>query len=91
MVKNRPANAEDIRDAGSILHSASLCLLVGAFESFTFEVIIHMCVPIAVFFFKYFLFIFGYIRSLSWHMASSLSHEGFSLVVVHGLSCPVGS
>ena len=50
-----------------------------------------MCVPIAIFFFKYFLCIFGYVRSSSRHVASSLSHEGFSLVVVHGLSCPVGS
>ena len=31
------------------IHSASLCLLVGAFNLFTFKVIIHMYVPIAIF------------------------------------------
>ena len=32
------------------IHSASLCLLVGAFNPFTFKVIITMYVPITIFF-----------------------------------------
>ena len=32
-----------------LIHSASLCLLVGAFNPFTFKVIIDICVPIAIF------------------------------------------
>ena len=32
-----------------LIHSASLCLLVGAFNPFTFEVIIVIYVPIAIF------------------------------------------
>ena len=31
------------------IHSPSLCLLVGAFNPFTFKVIIHIYVPIAIF------------------------------------------
>ena len=31
------------------IHSASLCLLVGAFNPFTFKVIIDIYVPIAIF------------------------------------------
>ena len=31
------------------IHSASLCLLAGAFNPFTFKVIIHIYVPIAIF------------------------------------------
>ena len=31
------------------IHSASLCLLVGAFNPFTFKVIIDTCAPIAIF------------------------------------------
>ena len=30
------------------IHSASLCLLVGAFSPFTFKVIIDICVPIVI-------------------------------------------
>ena len=33
----------------SPIHSASLCLLVGAFNPLTFEVIIDMYVPITIF------------------------------------------
>ena len=35
------------------IHSASLCLLVGAFNPFTFKVIINMYVPITVFLIVY--------------------------------------
>jgi len=31
------------------IHTSSLCVLIGAFNSFTFEVIINMYVPIAIF------------------------------------------
>ena len=31
------------------IHSASLCLLVGAFNPFTFKVIIDICDPITIF------------------------------------------
>ena len=31
------------------IHSGSLCLLVGAFNPFTFKVIIDICIPIAIF------------------------------------------
>ena len=31
------------------IHSASLCLLVGTLNPFTFKVIIYMCVPITIF------------------------------------------
>ena len=60
------------------IHSASLCLLVGAFNPFTFKTIISMYFPITIFFFFLILFIYLW---LCWVLVSV---QGLSLVVASG-------
>ena len=53
---------EHVYESCFCIHSASLCLLVGAFNPFTFKIIIHIYVPTAIF-----LIVWGWFcRSLSY-------------------------
>ena len=71
-------------------HSASLCLLVGAFNPFTFKVIIHMYVPMSIFlivlgfFFLNFGFIYLFIYLFLWLCWVFVSVRGLSLVAASG-------
>ena len=62
------------------IYSASLCLLVGAFNPFTFKVIINMYVPITIFFF-FNLFIYFIYFWLCWVFVSV---RGLSLLAASG-------
>ena len=58
-----------------IIHSASLCLLVGAFNPLTFEVIIDMYVPVTIFLIDLGLFLWVFffscvscLEKFPWHL-----------------------
>ena len=75
------------------IHSASLCLLVGAFNPFTFKVIIDMYVPITIFLIVLGLFLFIYIW-LRWVFVAvrGLLIEMVSPAEEHGLqACGLSS
>ena len=56
------------------IHSASLCLLVGAFNPFTFKVIIIMYVPMTFFFIVLGLFLQAFFFSCVSHLEKFLQH-----------------
>ena len=71
------------------IHSASLCLLVGVFNPFTFKVIIDMYVRITIFLivlglFFLIIYLFIYLFIYFWLCWVFVSVRGLSLVVVSG-------
>ena len=66
------------------IHSASLCLLVGAFNPFTFKVMITLSVPITIFLIVLGLFVCFLIYFFLWLCWIFVSVRGLSLVVASG-------